>query len=58
MKTIKLLALLAALGMGLGCSTVLGVVEDVCDTALGGSKVGDSACGQLDKLRSDPEAEQ
>ena len=54
----KMLAALAALGMGLslGCATVLDVVDDVCETALGGSKVGDSLCDKIDVLKSEDSA--
>ena len=55
----KILAALAALGLalGLGCATMLEVTEDVCETSLGGSKVGDALCDKIGVLKSD-EAEE
>ena len=51
----KLLALIAVLSMSLGCATMLDIGRDLCDLALGGSKIG-SACAQLDKLGGDKPA--
>lgn len=53
---VKILGLFAAgafcLYLCLGCATGIGIVEDVCDVALGGSKVGDSLCDNIDKIKS------
>lgn len=57
MKTIKLLALACIAGLSFGCATVLGIADDACETALGGSKVGDSLCEKIDVLKAD-EAEE
>jgi len=57
MKTIKLLAILAAAGLSFGCATVLDIADDACETAIGGSKVGDSLCGHIDTLKADDAAE-
>lgn len=50
---IKNIALAAALALSLGCATLLDVGRDVCDTALGGSKLGDAACAKIADLRSE-----
>ena len=57
MKTIKMLAILAAAGLSFGCATVLDIVDDTCETALGGSKVGDSLCAEIDVLKSEEAVE-
>ena len=50
----KLLALIAVLSMSLGCATMIPLAKDLCDTALGGSKLG-KVCDQLDKLSAEEE---
>jgi hypothetical protein len=41
-----------ALGPGAGCAHILDVVDDACESALGGSKIGEACPDILDKLRS------
>ncbi len=50
----KMIAALAALGLAfsLGCTTMIGVAEDVCEASLGGSKVGDEVCDKISLLKS------
>ncbi len=55
-NAIKMLALAAIAGLSFGCATVLGIVDDACETALGGSKVGDSVCDKIDVLKSEDSA--
>ncbi len=57
-NTIKLFALACIAGLSFGCSTILGVAGDACDTALGGSKVGDDLCSRIDVLKSDEAAKE
>lgn len=52
-NALKLLIVGMIAGLSFGCSTVLGIADDACDTALGGSKVGDSLCANIDTLKSE-----
>ncbi len=58
MKTIKLFALLCVAGLSFGCATVLDIADDACETALGGSKVGDSLCDKIGVLKSEDSADE
>ena len=50
---IKILALTAIAGLSFGCATLLDITSDVCETALGGSKVGDGLCDKIDVLKAE-----
>jgi hypothetical protein len=52
-NAIKMFALACIAGLSFGCATVLDIADDACETALGGSKVGDSLCDKIDVLKSD-----
>lgn len=57
-NTIKMLALAAIAGLSFGCATLLDITGDVCETALGGSKIGDSLCEKIDVLKSEEDAKE
>lgn len=54
-NALKLLIVGMIAGLSFGCATLLDITEDVCETALGGSKVGDSLCDKIDVLKADEE---
>ncbi len=57
-NTIKMLALAAIAALSFGCATVLEIADDACETALGGSKVGDSLCDKIGVLKSEDSADE
>lgn len=50
----KMLALIAVFSMSLGCATMMPIAKDVCDTVLGGSKMG-KVCEKI--VAPEPEEE-